>query len=159
VKPYIVPCDPQGSGFTCNMSVDSDGGGTNTFGSCGSLMPLGKTKISATISKPSRTGSHAALRKLTSLLSPPRSSRARRARHRARGDKDPDGLIAVAESLSDYVGGKSKEALKKLEEALAACQGAACESGTRAQLWVAIGIVQGAGSRIPRRGSPPSRAP
>ncbi|APR76470.1 Hypothetical protein A7982_01817 [Minicystis rosea] len=61
------------------------------------------------------------------------------------GDKDPDGLVAVAESLSDYVGGKSKDALKKLEEALKACEGAACESGTRAQLHVAIAIVQGAG--------------
>jgi hypothetical protein len=45
VKPYIVPCDPQASGFTCNMSVDDSEGGTNTFGTCGSTMPLGKVKI------------------------------------------------------------------------------------------------------------------
>jgi tetratricopeptide (TPR) repeat protein len=61
------------------------------------------------------------------------------------GDKDADGLVAVAESLNDYVGGKSKDALKKLEEALKNCEGTACESGTRAQLWVALAIVQGAG--------------
>jgi hypothetical protein len=39
-KPYIVPCDPMASGFTCNMKVDTSEGGTNTFGSCGSVMPL-----------------------------------------------------------------------------------------------------------------------
>jgi hypothetical protein len=47
VKKYIVPCDAQDSGFTCNMSVDDSEGGTNTFGMCGSTMPLGKVKISA----------------------------------------------------------------------------------------------------------------
>jgi hypothetical protein len=63
------------------------------------------------------------------------------------GDKDADGLVAVAESLSDYVGGKSKVALQKLEDALKGCQGAACEAGTRAQLLVAIAVVQGAGMK------------
>lgn len=61
------------------------------------------------------------------------------------GDKDPDGLVAVAEALNDHVGGKSRDALKKLEEALKICQGAACEASTRAQLHVTIGIVEGAG--------------
>ena len=61
------------------------------------------------------------------------------------GDKDPDGLVAVAESLGDFVGGKHKDALKKLEDALKACEGAACEAGTRAQLYVALGVVQGTG--------------
>ena len=61
------------------------------------------------------------------------------------GDKDPDGLVAVAEGLNDFLEGKSKEALKKLEDALKGCEGAACEAGTRAQLWVAIGVVQGSG--------------
>lgn len=61
------------------------------------------------------------------------------------GDKDADGLVAVAEALGDYVGGKSKDALKKLEGALHACQGSACEASTRAQLLVSIGIVYGSG--------------
>ena len=61
------------------------------------------------------------------------------------GDKDPDGLVAVAESLGDFVGGKPKDAIKKLEDALKACEGAACEAGTRAQLDLAVGIVQGTG--------------
>jgi tetratricopeptide (TPR) repeat protein len=63
----------------------------------------------------------------------------------AAGDKDADGLVAVAEGLNDYLGGKAKDAAKKLEDALKACEGAACEADTRAQLWVAIGIVSGAG--------------
>jgi tetratricopeptide (TPR) repeat protein len=61
------------------------------------------------------------------------------------GDKDADGLVAVAEGLSDYLGGKSKDASKKLEDALKACEGAACDPSVRAQLWVAIGVVSGAG--------------
>ncbi len=67
------------------------------------------------------------------------------------GDKDPDGLVAVAEGLSDLMGGKPKEAEKKLEAALKACEGAACEAGTRAQLWVAIGVVAGSGLKDSKR--------
>jgi len=61
------------------------------------------------------------------------------------GDEDADGLVAVAESLGDYVGGKSRDALKKLDTALKRCAGAACEASTRAQLHIAAAIVQGAG--------------
>lgn len=61
------------------------------------------------------------------------------------GDKDADGLVAVAEALNDHVGKKSSDALKKLEEALKGCAGAACEASTRAQILVTMGIVQGAG--------------
>ncbi len=63
----------------------------------------------------------------------------------AAGDKDTDALVAVAESLNDFVEGKNEGALKKLEDALKACGGAACEGSSRAQLLVTIGIVQGAG--------------
>ena len=61
------------------------------------------------------------------------------------GDKDTDGLVAVAESLSDYVSGKNRDAVKKIDAALKVCKGAACEASTRAQLHVAMAIVQGAG--------------
>lgn len=63
----------------------------------------------------------------------------------AAGEKDTDALVAVAESLNDFVEGKNADALKKLEDTLKACAGTACEAGSRAQLLVTIGIVQGAG--------------
>ncbi|MFS8066990.1 MAG: hypothetical protein ACMG6S_11515, partial [Byssovorax sp.] len=63
----------------------------------------------------------------------------------AAGDKDTDALVAVAESLNDFVEGNNAAALKKLEAALKGCAGAACEAGSRAQLLVSIGVVQGAG--------------
>ena len=65
------------------------------------------------------------------------------------GDKDTDALVAVAESLNDFVDGKNADALKKLEDALKACAGAACEPSSRAQLLVSIGVVQGAGLKDP----------
>jgi len=41
-KQYIVPCDPMNSGVLCNLAVDDPDGGaaTNTYGTCGSTMPL-----------------------------------------------------------------------------------------------------------------------
>ncbi len=42
-KPYIVPCSPTASGFPCNMLVGAGGGaggGTNSYGTCGTTMPL-----------------------------------------------------------------------------------------------------------------------
>ena len=63
----------------------------------------------------------------------------------AAGAKDTDALVAVAESLNDFVEGNNAAALKKLEAALKGCAGASCEPGSRAQLLVSIGIVQGAG--------------
>jgi hypothetical protein len=38
-KPYIVPCSPSASGFPCNMLLGA-GGGTNSYGTCGTNMPL-----------------------------------------------------------------------------------------------------------------------
>jgi hypothetical protein len=67
------------------------------------------------------------------------------------GPKDADALVAVAESLSDFVDGKSKEAQKKLEDMLKTCAGAACDSSSRAQLYVALGIVSGAGLKDPKK--------
>ncbi len=95
----------------------------------------------------SRTGSNAARPTTDRRLRRRRAASplgARLAPARA-GDKDADGLVAVAEGLNDLVGGKGKDAQKKLEDALKACKGAACEPGTRAQLWVALGIVAGSG--------------
>jgi hypothetical protein len=39
---YIIPCDPQGSGFTCNMALAADAG-ANPYGSCSIAMPFGTT--------------------------------------------------------------------------------------------------------------------
>lgn len=69
----------------------------------------------------------------------------------AAGDKDTDALVAVAESMNDFVDGKNTDALKKLEEALKACAGTACEASSRAQLLVSIGVVQGAGLKDPAK--------
>jgi Protein of unknown function (DUF3570) len=63
------------------------------------------------------------------------------------GEKDTDALVAVAESMNDFVEGKNDDAQKKLDDALKACGGAACEANTRAQLLVSIGIVAGAGKK------------
>jgi hypothetical protein len=63
------------------------------------------------------------------------------------GDKDGDGLVAMADALSVFLEGKNTDALAKLNEAVKACAGAACDPGTRAQLWSAIGVVQGAGNK------------
>jgi hypothetical protein len=61
------------------------------------------------------------------------------------GDKDADGLVAFADGLSDFLAGKHKDAQKKLEDALKVCAGPACDPSVRAQLWLAIGIVEGSG--------------
>src|SRR5262245_66018997 len=61
------------------------------------------------------------------------------------GDKDADALGAVADSMSDFVEGKNADALKKLTDALKVCAGTACDANTRAQVYVAMAIVQGAG--------------
>jgi hypothetical protein len=47
--PYIVPCDPMASGFPCNMAVAT--GSTNTFGTCGTPMPLGGTLTTAQVTQ------------------------------------------------------------------------------------------------------------
>lgn len=65
----------------------------------------------------------------------------------AAGDKDADALVAIADSMGDFVEGKNDGALKKLNDALKSCAGAACEPNTRAQIYVSIAIVQGAGKK------------
>ncbi len=62
------------------------------------------------------------------------------------GDKDADALVVVAESLSELGSiAKANAAKTKITDMIKACAGAACESGTRAQLYLALGIVEGQG--------------
>ncbi|MEZ4302384.1 MAG: DUF3570 domain-containing protein [Polyangiaceae bacterium] len=63
------------------------------------------------------------------------------------GEKDEDALIGVAEGLGQHLSGKSDAALTALQKLLATCTGAACEKSTRAQIYLAIGIVQASGKK------------
>ncbi|MDI1434087.1 DUF3570 domain-containing protein [Polyangium sorediatum] len=63
------------------------------------------------------------------------------------GDKDADGLVAVAEAMNEFVEGKYDKALSRLDTALKACKGKACEPSVRAEIQMAIGVVQGAGKK------------
>ncbi len=67
--------------------------------------------------------------------------------HAIAGDKDADGLVAVAESLNEFVEGNVDKALSRLDAALKTCKGKACEPSVRAQIHVTIGIIQGAGKK------------
>lgn len=62
------------------------------------------------------------------------------------GEADTDAVVSIAEAMNDYLEKKNADALKKLEAALKACA-KACEAGTRSQLHLHIGIVQGAGEK------------
>jgi hypothetical protein len=66
-------------------------------------------------------------------------------------DKDTDGLVAVADALSDFGTNKHADAVKKLEDALKLCAGSACLGTTRAQIHITLGIVQGAGLKQPAK--------
>ncbi len=66
-------------------------------------------------------------------------------------DKDTDGLVAVADALSDFGVNKHADAVKKLEDALKLCAGTACLGTTRAQIHITLGIVQGAGLKQPAK--------
>lgn len=63
------------------------------------------------------------------------------------GDKDADGMVAVAEAFNEFVEAKYDKALSRLDAALKTCKGKACEPNVRAQIHVAIGIVQGVGKK------------
>ena len=63
------------------------------------------------------------------------------------GDKDDAALISVAEALGKHLSGKSDVALDELKKVLTSCEGAACEKSTRAQIYLAIGIVNAAGKK------------
>jgi hypothetical protein len=54
-KPYIVPCDPAGSGFPCNMAVAADAG-ANPSGTCGTLMPFGAGTTPLTLDQVTKIG-------------------------------------------------------------------------------------------------------
>ena len=75
------------------------------------------------------------------------------------GAKDTDALVAVAESLNDFVERKNRHALKKLEDALKACAGSACEpTRARSSTW-RWGSSTAPGWKGFNKASPPSRAP
>ena len=63
------------------------------------------------------------------------------------GDKDEEAVVGVAEALGQHLSGKSDAAIEALKKLLAGCGGAACERSTRAQVHLAIGIVQAAGKK------------
>jgi hypothetical protein len=73
------------------------------------------------------------------VLAPARPARA--------GDKDEEAVVGVAEALGEHLSGKSDAAIESLKKLLTACGGTACEKSTRAQIHLALGIVQGAGKK------------
>lgn len=62
------------------------------------------------------------------------------------GEKDTDAVVAIAEAMNELLEGKHVSALKRLDAALKACA-KECEAGTRSQLHLHIGIVQGLGPK------------
>lgn len=63
------------------------------------------------------------------------------------GEKDEEAVLGVAEALGQHLSGKSDAALEALKKLLAACSGAACEKSTRAQIHLAIGVIQASGKK------------
>lgn len=65
------------------------------------------------------------------------------------GPKDAEGQQAVTDAYNEFVEAKYDKALNRLNAALAACKGKACEPGIRAQIYMAIGVIHGAGRKKP----------
>jgi tetratricopeptide (TPR) repeat protein len=63
------------------------------------------------------------------------------------GPKDSDGQAAVTEAFNEFVEAKYDKALSRLNAALITCRAKACEPGVRAQIYMAIGVIQGAGKK------------
>lgn len=63
------------------------------------------------------------------------------------GPKDSEGLAAVTEAYNEFVEAKYDKAINRLNAALNACKGKACEPNVRAQILMAIGVIQGAGKK------------
>lgn len=63
------------------------------------------------------------------------------------GEKDEEAMVGVAEALGEHLSGKSDAAIAALNKLIAACAGKACEKSTRAQVYLAIGIVQASGKK------------
>lgn len=63
------------------------------------------------------------------------------------GPKDAEGQQAVTDAYNEFVEAKYDKALNRLNAALALCKGKACEPNIRAQILVAIGVVQGVGKK------------
>lgn len=62
------------------------------------------------------------------------------------GEKDTDAVVAIAESMNEFIEGKYAPALKRLEGSLKDCA-KVCEPSTRAQIHLHIGIIQGLGEK------------
>lgn len=62
------------------------------------------------------------------------------------GDKDTDAIVAIAEAMTEYLEGRTPEAVKKLEDMLKECA-KVCDPTTRAQLQFNLGIVYGLGEK------------
>ncbi len=54
-KAYIVPCNPDESGFPCNVEVDPEAG-ANPFGTCGAGMPFGGVGTLLTVDQVNQIG-------------------------------------------------------------------------------------------------------
>lgn len=63
------------------------------------------------------------------------------------GPKDAEGQAAVTEAFNEFVEAKYDKALNRLNAALQTCKGKACEPSVRAQIYMAIGVIQGAGKK------------
>lgn len=63
------------------------------------------------------------------------------------GEKDEEAVVGVAEALGEHLSGKSDAAITSLKKWLASCAGTGCEKSTRAQIHIALGIVQAAGKK------------
>lgn len=63
------------------------------------------------------------------------------------GPKDAEGQQAVTDAYNEFVEAKYDKALNRLNAALQACKGKACEPDVRAKIYMAIGVIQGAGKK------------
>ncbi len=63
------------------------------------------------------------------------------------GPKDDEGKTAVTEAYNEFVEAKYDKALTRLNNALKTCAGKNCEPNVRAQILMAIGVIQGAGKK------------
>lgn len=63
------------------------------------------------------------------------------------GPKDAEGQQAVTDAYNEFVEAKYDKALNRLNAALTLCKGKACEPNIRAQIHMAIGVIQGVGKK------------
>jgi tetratricopeptide (TPR) repeat protein len=63
------------------------------------------------------------------------------------GPKDAEAQTAITEAYNEFVEAKYDKAILRLNAAIAACKGKACEPNVRAQLYMALGVIHGAGKK------------